>query len=161
MSKSPELKKEGLNLSKLAVPLGLLSLAVISLGAYSEKQKTALKERDKTCQFPGEHDCGGDLIIHQIIPPKYAERFEIDPDYAENGLVICRNSHKLIYPDVNVPKEEIPTAMKVRGIKLNQRRPYWNTIFDRAMNATAIRNTQKAKEDGWEFPEKRKRKKKS
>lgn len=162
MARTPENSLEKNNWQKLIGPLGLLTVAtLVSLGAYSEKQKTALKERDKTCQFPAEHNCGGDLIIHQIMPPKYAEKFGVDPDFATNGLTICRNAQKLIYPDVQVPREEIPRVMRERSIKLNQRKPYWVTVFDRAMTAVATKNTQQAQAEGWSFPEKRTRKKKS
>jgi len=152
--------KENSLLRKLA-PMGLLTISVlVSLSAYSEKQRASIKERDgSSCQFPGEHDCGGKLIVHQIIPPKYAKRFDIDPDFAENGLTICTNAQKLIYPDSQVPPEEIPAVTKARSIKLNQRKPYWNTVFDRSMGAMAVKKTQQAKTEGWEFPIVKKRKK--
>ena len=146
-------------LRKLA-PLGLLTVSLlVGLGAYSEKQRASIKERDGGCLFPGEHNCGGKLIVHQIIPPKYAKKYDIDPDFAENGLTICANAQKLIYPDIQVPPEEIPAVTKARAIKLNKRQPYWNTVFDRSMGAMAIKNTQQAKTSGWEFPTVKKRKK--
>ena len=161
MAKSPENKKEISRLNRLAAPLGLLGLAIVSLSAYSEKQKDAIKERDGGCQFPGEHQCSDNLVIHQIVPPKYAKKFGINPDFAENGLTICDNALKIIWPDAQVPPEKIPAAMKTRAIKLNQRLPYWNTVFDRSMGALAVRNTQNAEAKGWEFPVKKTRKKKS
>ena len=86
-------------LRKLA-PLGLLTVSLlVSLGAYSEKQKAFIKERDEGCQFPGEHNCGGKLIIHQIKPPAYSKKEGLDPDYPENGLTICSNAQRLIYSD--------------------------------------------------------------
>lgn len=164
MAKNPENSAERFDWGKLIGPLGLLAIAtLVSLGAYSEKQKTAIKERDQdSCQFPGEHNCGGKIIIHQIIPPKYAKKFNINPDFAENGLTICRNAQKLIYPDTSVETANIPEAIKTRNIKLNQRQPYWVTIFDRAMSAVAVRNTQQAQKDqAWYFPDKKTRNKKA
>ena len=161
MAKNPDNKIEQFSWNDLLAPLGLLTVAaLVSLAAYSEKQKTALKERDHhSCQFPAEHDCGGELLIHQIIQPKYAKKFGINPDYATNGLTICRQAQQLIYPDIQVPAEEIPAVIKERNVKFNQRQPYWVTVFDRAMNATAVKNTQQAEATGWQFPIKKTRKK--
>jgi hypothetical protein len=154
--------KEKSLLRKLAPSLGLLAIsAIVSLGAYSEKQKAFIKERDgDSCQFPGEHDCGGKLIIHQIKPPAYSKEEGLDPDYAENGLTICSNAQKLIYSDLQqIPRDGVGKVMKQRGIKLKQGRPYWNAFFDRPMSTRATINTQRAKADGQEFPTVKRRKK--
>ena len=117
MPKTAERKRnlhEEKSLVEKLIPFGILAAAIVtSFTAYSEKQKAALKERDgNSCQFPGEHDCGGKLIIHQIMPPKYAKKFEINPDFAANGITICGNALKIVYPDVvNKTPEEIQQAI--------------------------------------------------
>jgi hypothetical protein len=147
-------------LRKLA-PLGLLTVSLlVSLGAYSEKQKAFIKERDEGCQFPGEHNCGGKLIIHQIKPPAYSKKEGLDPDYPENGLTICSNAQRLIYSDLQrIPRDGVGKVMKQRGIKLKQGIPYWNTSFDMPMSTQATIKTQQAKTDGREFPTVKRRKK--
>ncbi|NCN45083.1 MAG: hypothetical protein COU63_00745 [Candidatus Pacebacteria bacterium CG10_big_fil_rev_8_21_14_0_10_36_11] len=152
------------------IPWGILAVSFfVSLAAFSEKQKTSIKERDNnSCQFPGEHECGGGLLIHQIIPPKYAKKFGINPDFAANGITICQNAltgSQGIYPDIAMATTSnepgaLKKAITLRTTKLNQRQPYWNEKYDRAMHAIVARNTQTAEKTGWNFPLKKTRKSK-
>lgn len=154
-------------------PWGILSISFLaSFMAYSQKQREAILERDKRkCNYPLPHDCGGELCVHQIIPPRYAKAVDVDPDFPENGLTICTNIQagpNGIFPDLAQARAEYPLnqdsfreAAALRSKKLAQKQIYWNDEHDREMSVTAVRNTQRAKKSGWEWPLKRSRKKKT
>ncbi len=56
-------------------------------------------------------------------------------DYKRN-----RNSYKEVF--------------ETRKNLLDNRTPYWNTVWDRLFHVVAVRNTQRAEKDGWKFPTK-------
>ncbi len=162
--------KENSFLEKV-IPWGILAAAFLSsLAAFSKKQRDAIVERDKNkCNYPLPHECGGELCVHQIIPPRYAEVVGVDPDFPENALTICKNAQagtNGIFPDLAEAHAEYPAdqssfkkAIALRGKKLSQRKIYWDDSHDREMSVTAVRNTQRAEKDGWVFPIKKTRKK--
>ncbi len=152
------------------LPWGIISAAFLaSLAAFSKKQRLAIMERDgHKCNYPLPHQCGGKLCVHQIIPPRYGEVVGVDPDFPENALTICKNiqaGEGGIYPDLAAATQTYSTdrssftkAIKIRAKKLTQRKIYWDDSHDREMTVTAVRNTQKARAEGWAFPEKKSRK---
>lgn len=131
-----------------------------SLFALTKEQKEAVRKRDHyQCQFPGKHDCHGRREIHHVMPQGFAKEFNINPDYPENVLLICQASHDLIHSDIAEarhhykPKgDSFSRVQELHRKALENREPYWNTEFDRAMTAVAVRNTQNAEREGWRFP---------
>ena len=157
------MKKEGLAYN-LASQVFLNALLVTSWG-FTLRQKEALRERDgNKCNAPFKHDCNWKKAghAHHILPQGYAKRFGIDPDFAENGIYICENAHiKVIHPDAQDAKRQYVTGdkkafeklIKDRSDKLDERTAYWNDIYDRALYAVALRNTQRAEKKGkWFWP---------
>jgi len=147
----------------------MVALAELSKFAFTSKQKRAIRERDgHQCNFPNGHDCNGheQLHIHHLLPQRYCANLGIDPDYGENGLTICQNSHvQTIHPDMTQAKNEYRQGNKDafaqkfedREQALLNKEIYWNPDYDRAMIAVAIRNTQRAVDNGWKFPDRRSR----
>jgi 23S rRNA G2445 N2-methylase RlmL len=95
------------------------------------------------------------------LPQGYCQEFGIDPDFDTNGIVLCENAHiKVLHPDAdeakrdfrNGDKQAFEKLRKERSDKLKERVPYWVTDYDRALYATAVRNTQRAKKKGWFWP---------
>ncbi len=146
--------------------------------ALTEKQRQAIYERDNhECQFPAcPLRANGNsakvactpkkLNAHHVLPQRYSELFGINPDFAENAITICEGVHirseQGIHPDMARALREYrtnPDAVKQvfeqREHILEERQPYWNTEWDRPMSAIAIKRTQEAKKEGWEFPEKK------
>jgi len=149
------------------VPLSALGLFFLaSLGAFTKKQRDAIVDRDDgECQMPKKHDHKGGLQVHHIIPQRYAKEVGIEnPDYPENGLTICEEAHvgeDGIHTDIHAAKKAygrnknaFQEVFKERQEKLRNKQTYWNTTWDRLMSVVAVRNTQKKKKQGWEFPEK-------
>ena len=141
-----------------------------SFAAFSKKQRESILDRDsRRCNYPLPHDCGGDLCVHQIIPPRYAKVVGLDPDYPENALTICKNIQagpNGIFPDIAEAQatyaqnpDSFKQAILKRAKKLAKRQIYWNPAHDREMNVMAAKNTQQAEKQGWEFPTKKTRKK--
>lgn len=133
--------------------------------ALTKTQKTAIRERDDNrCQFPDhlnghKHECGGNLNVHHILPQGYCNELNINPDFPENCLTLCENSHKLIHPDMEyarkhwVPKgDSYLKVQEKRKDSLEHKEVYWVTTWDRAMSATAVRRTQQKEKEGWRFP---------
>jgi hypothetical protein len=158
-------KKEKLN---LGVPLATVGLFVIaSLGAFTRKQRDAIVERDDNkCQFPEHHKHKGGLQVHHIIPQRYSEQLGIDPDFPENGLTLCEDSHHKVHPDIKRAKQTYHQKKRVgessfnevfqeRQEKIKNKEIYWDDSWDRKMSTTAVRNTQKKSKLGWLFPKKR------
>jgi hypothetical protein len=103
------------------------------------------------------------LEVHHILPQGYSKRVNIDPDYPENLITLCKTMHTGhpdgIHPDTlqaretyRGQKDSYRKMIDVRKEILNERRPYWNTTYDRPMSVIAVRNTQKARKNGWIFP---------
>lgn len=142
---------------------GVLSLLFLS--AFSKKQRESIRDdRDEgKCQFPEDHSCGGGLEVHHIMPQRYAEWQGKDPDYAENGLTICSNSHDMIHPD-RVKAKKTYHARKKRGEdsfkslgqerdeKLRNKEKYWTDTWDRVLAVTALYLTRTAETRGWHLP---------
>lgn len=136
------------------------------LNAFSKKQRLAIHVRDgHKCNFPdhlekGGKQCEGRLEVHHILPQGYCRELGINPDYAENALTICQKAHDTVHPDSaharKVWKPKSDAFLKVqdkRQKEIAERKPYWNTAFDREMNAQAVKNTQIAQSQGWSLPE--------
>ena len=142
----------------------LLSLVPVFL-SLTHKQRMAVLNRDgKKCNLPAEHDCSGQLQVHHLLPQGYCGLLDIDPDFAENVLTICKNSHvgnmDSIHPDIaealqnyHTDPKAIERVMEQRAELMANQEIYWNPKWDRQMTAVAVRNTQRAKEKGWFLPE--------
>lgn len=161
------------------------SVFALCLLSFTEKQKKALNERDTkygveikgnkgSCQFPFPHKCNGDqgTHLHHILPQRYALTYGVNPDFATNGIRICKgvhieNSDKdiVIHPDTREAKKAYNAGnkkaydemMEDRKAKIEEKTPYWNYHYDRPMQVVALKNTQKASIFGWFFPSKRER----
>jgi hypothetical protein len=128
--------------------------------AFTPRQREAIRKRDHyKCQFPDKHDCGGRHEVHHVLPQGYAKEVGVDPDYPENALTICKNAHEKIHPDSGAarrswkPKSDVfVRVQEARKEKLAHREIYWNPTWDRQMTVVAVRNTQRARAEGWTFP---------
>lgn len=138
-------------------------LPVVLELALTNAQKEAIRKRDHyTCQFPHKEgeECYGRLEIHHLLPQSYCKLLGIDPDFETNLLTICQNSHQnIIHKDIGEARKHYKpkgdSFLKVqesRRDSLQSGVPYWNTEYDRAMLAIAIKNTQIAESKGWRFP---------
>lgn len=132
--------------------------------AFTTEQRKAIKERDKNkCQFPAPHNCGGQLEVHHILCQRYLTNLGVDPDFAENAITICRNAHQeKVHPDMKKARKEYRRnknsyreIFEQRDEMLRNREIYWNPQYDRQMQVVALRNTQRAKKEGWELPPKK------
>lgn len=144
----------------LPVVAGVL-LYKISTLAYTSDQRRWIHERDgDKCNFPAKHKCNGrhSLHVHHIMPQRYCRDIGMDPDFAENGILICENSHNGeifpgqpgIHPDMSKARHEYAKnknsyhdAFDHRDQLLHKGQIYWNDQWDRLLNATAQRNTQR------------------
>ena len=133
--------------------------------ALSLKQRMAVQNRDgKKCNLPAEHDCRGRLEVHHLLPQGYCGVLNIDPDFPENVLTICKNSHvgsDGIHPDIaealqnyHIDPKAMERVREQRTELLANHEIYWNTKWDRQMSAVAVRNTQQAEKNGWFMPPK-------
>lgn len=134
--------------------------------ALSSRQRLAVVNRDsKKCNLPAEHDCRGRLEVHHVLPQGYCGLLDIEPDFPENLLTICHNSHvgngNSIHPDIAEALQNYHTDPKAIERVREQRTElmanheiYWNPKWDRVLSATAVKNTQRAKERGWFLPPK-------
>lgn len=143
--------------------------------ALNKIQREAIKERDgQRCQGCGitkicnrsEPECNPEkLQVHHILPQGYAKKFDIDPDYPENLITVCTTLHtghptQSIHPDTfqakmtyqGQHKDAFKEMKEKREEMLAQRQVYWNTAYDRPLQALAVKNTQQALGKGWEFP---------
>lgn len=147
--------------------IGLFIAKEVLKFSFTRLQRDAIKNRDEHhCQFPSKHNCnqgpdGKFLVVHHLLPQRYSQKFDIDPDFPENGLSICSNAHDLIHPDMvaarenfSEDKEVFDEVFEARRRMLDENKIYWVTTWDRAMYAIALRNTQKARLNGFEWPEK-------
>lgn len=155
--------------SLIASIAGVVVLAGISNLAFTDQQKKWIRERDENkCNFPGHHRCNGkhgdNIHVHHIMPQRYCHEFNIDPDFPDNGISICENSHQhMIHPDMDKAlrdygsdKNSFSKAFSERNEKIQHREIYWVDKWDRAMQATVYRNTQRFfKRGGRPFPEKK------
>lgn len=155
----------------LSQALPLTSLGLVALGmAFTVKQKAYIRERDgNVCQFPEKHDCCGHvgkpvemrkLHVHHIIPQRYAHEVGIEnPDFVENGITLCKNSHngpQGIHADISSAhtKSEFKQVFDRRAELLKEKKIYWNDKWDRLLHVIAVRNTQKFEASGQIFPPK-------
>lgn len=135
--------------------------------ALTDRQRRAVRNRDgNKCNLPAEHDCGGRLEVHHVLPQGYLGLLGIDPDYPENVVTICHKAHvgspDAIHPDLydalqnyHIDPKAIERVREQRNELLANHEIYWNPKWDRILSATAVKNTQKAKEkSGWFLPEK-------
>ena len=166
----------------IEVAAPLISLAPLGLGlvglAYTDKQKKYFKKRDGgVCQLEKviDHNCTAskktpeddrEIDIHHIVPQRYAEAVGIkNADTPLNGVSVCKNIHRgrdknAIHPDIagTHSQDDFAKVFEERQKKLKDKKPYWNTAFDRILHVIAMRNTEKAEENGLEFPKKKKKK---
>lgn len=169
MERLEQLKKEAIKWGGAA-----LVVYAIALLSFNEQQKKWIDERDKgQCQGNAaglKHRCKGRLERHHIIPQGYAKRIGLDPDFGENGILLCQAAHRLIHPDLDETlrnyhqnkKDGINGFDKLREQRnalLDEREIYWNSKWDRQLIAYATRATQKMRRRGKPFPLNRKQKK--
>ena len=155
----------------LSQALPFASLGLLALGmAFTTKQRAFIRDRDNNvCQFPEKHDCCGHagkplemrkLHVHHIIPQRYALEVGIEnPDFVENGITICKNSHngpQGIHPDIAGAhtKSEFKQVFDRRAELLKDKKIYWNDKWDRLLHVIAVKNTQKFEASGQIFPPK-------
>ena len=90
------MKKERGLAERLTITVFTDFLLLTSL-SLSYQQRKIIRERDgNKCQFPVPgHKCNGrvNLEINHIFPQKYCRSLGVDPDYPENLLTLCQNSH--------------------------------------------------------------------
>ena len=141
------------------------------LSAFTLKQRKAIVERDDhQCQSPIPHNCNQEkgLEVDHILPQRYLYTLGVDPDFPENALTKCKNSHDKKHPDRIKARREyhhgksngVDTFKELqveRNGKLKERTIYWNDQDDRKDQVIALRRTQRAKQEGWIFPEKHER----
>ncbi len=129
---------------------------------YRQRQTVRGRDGDK-CNFPVPgHRCDGDkrLEVNHIFPQKYLKGLGVNPDYPENLITICHNSHtgdpsngrKIdpVHPDIRdarknyaKDKQAIAKAIKVQEEKNAERVVWWNSQHDRQFQVLAVRNSQK------------------
>ena len=151
-----------------------LQSALFFAMAFSQRQREWVKRRDRTCQAPFKHACTWNKgtihqHIHHILPQRYCEAIGIDnADIAFNGIALCDNAHvgntkfpddPCIHPDIREAKTHygenhasIEEVFVKRNTLVEQKMPYWNTMYDRVFHAVAMRNTQRMRDP---FPEKK------
>lgn len=148
--------------------------ALVAFASFTLAQRKAILERDgHKCQAPIEHECNGSpkmpeedrkLQVHHLIPQRYSEVVGIpNPDFELNGLTLCEKFHQeVIHPDMIEAKKTyykdkgaFKKVFEARNQKLKNKEVYWNTVYDRQLHVTAVRNSQLARQNGWEFPEKK------
>lgn len=138
--------------------------------AFTDRQRKAILDRDDNqCQAitPHEHDTTHSLEVDHLIPQRYAERIGIpDVDLPEYALTKCRTAHDLRHPDRIQAREtyrdnhnSFEEMGQERNGKLDHKEIYWNDEFDRQEMALALKRTEKAKQEGWVFPNHVRRKK--
>ena len=74
------------NLYQILEPQDLIKIlgALPIVFLLTREQARAIYKRDKTCQYPGSHECKGKLTIHHI---------EGKEDVPENLLTVCKYAH--------------------------------------------------------------------
>lgn len=151
------------------------------VGALTARQRLAIITRDKEygikinkggCQWPEEHaDCNGNLEVdvHHVVPQHYSQRMGIDPDFDENAITLCTNRHRKapdsVHPDVfsalneyrEGNKEAFKDMARDRQELLKNKHKYWDDTHDHQFHVLAVRNTQRAKKEGWVWPQHKKR----
>ncbi len=143
--------------------LALLPLFATAFFAFSKAQHEAILERDEhKCQAPWKHECKGRLEVHHVLPQGYSKMFGVDPDFVENGITLCQNSHvgrEGVHPDTAEAFDEYKTNKRAfkdmiarRAEKLKEHIIYWNSEHDRPMQVVALKRTQEAKKRGQIFP---------
>lgn len=138
--------------------------------ALTKGQVRAIDERDhhqclaRLAHIPHECDDPQGVERHHILPQRYAQKVDFDPDLPENIATLCKNFHRqYIHPDV---KEAVSHYYedKSKGIdtfhnlftqrqeKLDNRQVYWNPEFDRVLLAQAQKQNTQARKRGWRWP---------
>lgn len=152
------MKPRGKELLLLGLDAAVLYfLYQVITGAFTQRQKEWIRERDGRCMFPDPHPCNGHkktLQVHHIICQRYAQMLGMkDWDYPENGISLCEYSHqRLVHPDMlealvayqKGDKEAFKHVFTKRNEKLRNREVYWEPKWDRLFHVIAIRNTQNA-----------------
>lgn len=105
---------------------------------------------------------GGILQVHHILPQSFSDRpaIGINPNFPENMLTLCKPAHigeTGVHPDTYEAmlqyrqgnKQAYKEMSQARSALLDQRQIYWDDSHDRQLQVMAIRNTQRAKRDGW------------
>lgn len=153
--------------------LPLITILAVSLLAFNREQRIQIREeRDEgKCQHPAcltKPICGAEsrecatcpLHVHHILGQRYLKNFDVDPDFPENAITIGKPAHDAIHPDVKTAQRNYHTnknsyheIFDARNTLLDQRKIYWVSTWDRAMQVIAIKRTQLAKKRGWVFPE--------
>lgn len=148
--------------------LGILAIAT-TLAFTKQQRDWIVYQRDEGhCQAPEPHQCNEaeGLEAHHIIPQRYGQRVGLtadDLDVSENAISLCKNFHHTIHPDMaealrnyHAAKAEgrntIEEVFKERDKTLDQRKPYWVTVYDRQLHVSAMKRTAKAKKKGKIFP---------
>lgn len=136
--------------------------------AFTKKQREAILERDgHRCQATCKHRCNQEkgIEVDHIMPQRWCYDLGIDPDFAQNGLSKCKNSHNIKHPDrisalqtyragMDHGVDTFKEMFEVRNQLLNNKQIYWNDANDRTDLARAVQLTQRAVSRGWEFPAK-------
>lgn len=134
---------------------------------FSKRQKKWFMKRDKKkCQAPFKHKCDEEhpLQLHHILPHSYLNRVAdgVSANYPENGIVLCRNAHEMIHPDVvwarngySCDNNIFHKLREKRNNLMDNHKIYWNDKWDRIMLVVALINTRKYKKP---FPEYKRRK---
>src|SRR3990167_5525194 len=80
-----------------------LVLASVVIGAFTVKQRLAIKNRDEErCQVEDiiPHQHRGRIEVHHITPQAYHYANDSDPDYSENAIALCQEAHQRVHPDL-------------------------------------------------------------
>lgn len=163
---SPELH---VHIPELVTVLGTLHF----LMAFTHAQREWIIERDGyECQATVPHDCNQEegIEVDHIAPQRYCATLNppIDPDFPENALSKCKNSHNIKHPDRlsalytyhQAKAEGIDTFQELfaeRKKKLENHQIYWNPENDRTDSMRAIQLTQWFQSLGRYFPLRRRR----
>lgn len=157
----PERPRFGEVIRATSLVFGLLALTLPL--AFSHLQREAILQRDGLeCQAPFEHDCGGELQVHHILPQRYLEKLKVpEADFATNGITLCEHAHQVIHPDMEEARNKYRQGDhnsyyemgEERNSQVEQRKIYWNPQYDRQMTVVALRNTQQAEKGGWKWPD--------
>lgn len=134
---------------------------------FNKSQKDYFHKRDgERCQAKGiiPHTESDKMQIHHVIPQKYAYKVaKIDPDFSNNGILICDHAHRKIHPDMDeflktyhTEHPKFDDVQKKRDELLDDKQIYWDDQWDRQLHVRIAQQEQKAEKKGLFFPKKRK-----
>lgn len=136
----------------------------------TQKQIDAIDDRDerhclaRLAHIPHECDEPQGIERHHILPQRYAQKVDFDPDLPENIATLCKNFHRhFIHPDVadalshyredkSNGIDSFHEIFNKRQEKLENREVYWNTEYDRILQAQAQKQNTQARKRGWKWP---------